>query len=103
MIAGSGAVGAEVLVALLPGPLRYDESGTVTGGPILDALAALGTWAVPALARAASSGSASVRYWVAVLLGGIDDPAAHAALARLTGDPDPQVAAVARQSAKPAA
>ena len=101
-IAGSGAVGAELLVALLPGPLRTDASGAVCGGVVLDALAALGPWAVPALARAAGSPSSTVRYWVAVLLAGTDDPLAHAALARLASDADPHVAGIARVAARPA-
>jgi len=102
-IAGAGSIGAEVLVALLPGPLRTDGAGNVIGGVILDALAALGPWAVPALARAASSPSSTVRYWVAVLLSSSSDPAGHAALGRLANDPDEGVAAIARTAALPAA
>ncbi len=102
-IAGSGSVGAELLVALLPGPLRTDSSGAICGGVVLDALAALGPWAVPALARAAGSPSSTVRYWVAVLLAGTDDPLAHAALARLALDSDPHVAGLARVAVQPEA
>ncbi|WP_373048876.1 hypothetical protein [Vulgatibacter sp.] len=102
-IAGSGAIGAELLVALLPGPLRIDGSGAVSGGAFLDALLALGPWAIPALTSAARSPSSSLRYWAAVLLAGSADTAAHAALARLASDRDPHVAAVARLAAQPAA
>lgn len=102
-VAASGAIGAEVLTALLPGPVRTDAEGNLAGGVILDALAALGPWAVPALARAASSRSSVVRYWVAVLLANSNDPAGHAALSRLANDADPHVAAIARTKVQPAA
>lgn len=98
-LGAAGGAAAEILVALLPGPLRFDGAGGALGGPVIEALASLGPAAVPALARAATSPQAAVRYWAAVLLGSSGDSLARQILGKLSDDADPHVAAVARTAA----
>lgn len=87
---------ADVLTALLPGPIRFGGDGQILGGPVVEALATLGDLAIPALHRVASSPERAVRYWTAVLLGRSRQQLALSTLQMLAGDSDPQVAAASR-------
>jgi HEAT repeat protein len=97
-----GAEAARFLCARLPGPIEVKSQALAEAtpvyeqGPILAALAALGTPATADLLAVLADPDPERRRYAVLTLGHIADPAAIAGLAERVFDPDPRVAAAAR-------
>jgi hypothetical protein len=92
------------LMARFPGPVMSDRPGPSSRasecGPLLSALVAIGTPAVPDLTRSSEDHDARVRRWATLLLGELPGPEACRAVVQRLADEVPRVQQAALDAAR---
>jgi hypothetical protein len=92
------------LMARFPGPVISERAGPALRasecGPLLAALAAIGTPATPKIARSSEDQDARVRRWATLLLGELPGPEACRAVVQRLADEEPRVQQAALDAAR---
>ncbi|HEU4583034.1 MAG TPA: HEAT repeat domain-containing protein [Polyangiaceae bacterium] len=103
-LARLGAAGLPQLMARFPGPVVSERAGPSSRasecGPLLQALANIGSPAVPDITRSTEDRDARVRRWATLLLGEIPGPEACRAVVQRLADEEPRVHQAALDAAR---
>jgi len=103
-LARLGAAGLPQLMARFPGPVVSERAGPSSRasecGPLLQALANIGSPAVPEITRSTEDRDARVRRWATLLLGEIPGPEACRAVVQRLADEEPRVHQAALDAAR---
>lgn len=99
-----GAAPVSQLMARFPGPVISERAGPSTRasecGPLLQALAAIGSPAMPDIARSSENQDARVRRWATLLLGEMPSPESCRAVVQRLADEVPRVHQAALDAAR---
>ncbi len=103
-LARLGAAGLPQLMARFPGPVVSERAGPSSRasecGPLLQALANIGSPAVPDITRSTEDRDSRVRRWATLLLGEIPGPEACRAVVQRLADEEPRVHQAALDAAR---
>jgi hypothetical protein len=103
-LARLGAAGVPTLMARFPGPVISERAGPTSRasecGPLLQALAAIGSPAMPDITRSSEDQDARVRRWATLLLGELPSPEACRAVVQRLADEVPRVHQAALDAAR---
>jgi hypothetical protein len=103
-LANIGAHGLPMMMARFPGPVISERAGPSSRasecGPLLQALAAIGSPAMPLITRSSEHDDARVRRWATLLLGEMPGPEACRAVVQRLADDVPRVHQAALDAAR---
>jgi hypothetical protein len=103
-LARIGAHGLPQVMARFPGPVISERAGPSSRasecGPLLQALAAIGTPAMPSITKSSEHDDARVRRWATLLLGEMPGPEACRAVVQRLADDVPRVHQAALDAAR---
>jgi hypothetical protein len=99
-----GAHGLHQVMARFPGPVISERAGPIARasecGPLLQALAAIGSPAMPSITKSSEHEDARVRRWATLLLGEMPSPEACRAVVQRLADDVPRVHQAALDAAR---